>query len=202
MDTLKSSKVICLHFEGCGCSLFPLRINGLKIPQCDLPLPLALSREHIWLEKNYHVLQCKWISTCAVFRHAYLGQIPSQIILVPGRTVGSKTLFLGIYRITLWLISQNMEMDAATNRQWWNTAKQRHEKTWLLQTILVNEELCYDTILPAFKTRIKPSRKQEVIWILYALIRPDHISLDCFTLWALNRFSSTLISSWPKHSVS
>lgn len=49
--TLKSNKTLCPHFEGYGLSVFPLRINGLKRLQGGSPLPLALGRECIWLEK-------------------------------------------------------------------------------------------------------------------------------------------------------
>lgn len=88
--------------------------------------------------KGFQVLQCKYTFTSAVFRHPYLGQIPSQVILVPGRAAGSIIEFLGIYRVMLWFISQNMEMAAATNRWWRNTARQSHRKTSLLQPLFLS----------------------------------------------------------------
>lgn len=82
--------MICSHFEGYGFPVLLLRIDGLKRLQCGPPLPLALGRERVWLEKASKYLNTKYTFTCAVCRHPYLGQVPSWVILVPGRAVGSK----------------------------------------------------------------------------------------------------------------
>lgn len=179
----------CPHSESCQFLHFPLE-QAISEDSSST----RACRECIWLEKGLEILKCKYTRTWQVQRHSYLQQIQLEAALGPNSIASSKIEFSIINTITIQgqflKIWQYIHPQIVTA---WSNAKTPCNCTFV-DPVLVNEEPCYDTILPALTTAEPPSTMHELIE-RFMLWSDYQLSPKCFTQLAFYSIFSSLISS-------